>query len=145
MKNLIFKFSIAVVIAAFFSISVSAQKVFVTKTGTKYHTKNCQHAKGGEAMNYRDALAKKFTPCDVCKASAAVYVTASGKAYHKDDCPHAKEGESFSVADAKSKGNKPCAKCSPDGEKKAEVEEEKDDTKKSGKSKPKKGRGKGEE
>lgn len=94
--------------------SAVAQKVYVTKSGNKYHTKDCTHAKGGEAILLKDAQTKKYTACGTCKADAAVYVTASGKSYHTKDCTHAKDGEAMTPAEAK-KNNKPCAKCKPDG------------------------------
>jgi micrococcal nuclease len=42
--------------------------VYVTKTGTKYHRKGCQHLrKSSRAITLKEALAKGYEPCSRCK------------------------------------------------------------------------------
>ncbi len=44
------------------------QTVYVTKTGKKYHTATCRYlAKSKIPMSLKDAKAKGYTPCSVCK------------------------------------------------------------------------------
>jgi methylphosphotriester-DNA--protein-cysteine methyltransferase len=44
-----------------------AQTVFVTKTGKKYHDKNCIHlSKSSIAISLEDAVAKGYTACKNC-------------------------------------------------------------------------------
>jgi TnpA family transposase len=44
------------------------QTVYVTKTGKKYHTATCRYlSKSKIAISLKDAKAKGFTPCSVCK------------------------------------------------------------------------------
>jgi hypothetical protein len=49
---------------------LKAQKVVVTKNGTKYHLQDCRYAAGGSSMDVKDALDKKLVPCEVCKPPA---------------------------------------------------------------------------
>jgi uncharacterized membrane protein YhiD involved in acid resistance len=76
---------LAVVFALFMLVSVAAiaparqaaqqqqtqtkeQTVYVTKTGKKYHTATCRYlAKSKIPMSLKDAKAKGYTPCSVCK------------------------------------------------------------------------------
>jgi hypothetical protein len=66
----------------FFSLSLLAQSapkggpqgrteevtVYFTKTGTKYHREGCRHlSKSKRPMSLKDAKARDFTPCKVCK------------------------------------------------------------------------------
>ncbi len=44
------------------------QTVYITKTGKKYHTATCRYlAKSKIPMSLKDAKAKGFTACSVCK------------------------------------------------------------------------------
>lgn len=50
--------------------ALKAQKVLVTKNGTKYHMQDCRYATGASASDVKDALDKKLVPCEVCKPPA---------------------------------------------------------------------------
>ena len=42
--------------------------VYVTKTGKKYHRDGCRYlSKSKIPMSLKDAIAKGYTPCSVCK------------------------------------------------------------------------------
>jgi hypothetical protein len=44
------------------------QTVYITKTGKKYHTATCRYlAKSKIPMSLKDAKAKGYTPCSVCR------------------------------------------------------------------------------
>jgi hypothetical protein len=46
----------------------SAQTVYVTKTGTKYHKKDCFHLKESKkAVEYAQAVSASYLPCKHCK------------------------------------------------------------------------------
>jgi hypothetical protein len=65
MKKLILLF------VAFFTLAVNsllAQTVYITKTGKKYHTSNCQYLSQSKIeINLQDAIARGYEPCKVCK------------------------------------------------------------------------------
>lgn len=47
----------------------SAQTVYVTETGKKYHAKNCSIAKTGKkGIPLKEAVKEGYEPCKVCKA-----------------------------------------------------------------------------
>ena len=54
-----------------FLVSISqltAQTVYVTKTGKKYHTENCSSlSKSKIAIELKEAIEKGYTPCSKCK------------------------------------------------------------------------------
>jgi fructose-specific component phosphotransferase system IIB-like protein len=100
-------------------LNLSAQTVYVTENGKKYHQKDCQYAKDAKPMSLADAKAKGYTPCSTCckdvKATdIKVYVTENGKKYHMAGCQYAKNGKEMSLADAKAKGYTPCSTCCKD-------------------------------
>jgi hypothetical protein len=42
--------------------------VYITDTGTKYHTSGCQYLDASKtAISLKEACAKGYTPCSVCK------------------------------------------------------------------------------
>ena len=44
------------------------QTVYITKTGKKYHTASCRYlGKSKIPISLKDAKAKGYTPCSVCK------------------------------------------------------------------------------
>jgi hypothetical protein len=44
------------------------ETVYVTKTGKRYHRKNCRHLTSSQrAMSLKDAKAAGYTPCKVCR------------------------------------------------------------------------------
>lgn len=51
------------------SIPDGSVLVYVTKSGTRYHTADCQHAKAGNAspISLAEARARGLTPCSRCK------------------------------------------------------------------------------
>jgi hypothetical protein len=73
----LFAFLLLVGVPAFLPAQYPAQQkqtqtkeliVYVTKTGNKYHTANCRFlAKSKIPMSLKDAKAKSYTPCSVCK------------------------------------------------------------------------------
>lgn len=105
-------------------LNLSAQTVYVTDNGKKYHQKDCQYAKNAKPMSLADAKAKGYTPCSTCCKDAAtadtkVIVTDNGKKYHMPGCQYAKNGKEMSLADAKAKGYTPCSACCKDAAAKA--------------------------
>jgi len=59
----------AIIVTIILSLSqIQAQTVYVTKTGTKYHTKDCNYIRNGStAIDLKDAKNKGLTACSVCK------------------------------------------------------------------------------
>ncbi|WP_139229119.1 DUF5763 domain-containing protein [Algoriphagus aquimarinus] len=57
---------------AFFLLAsqLSAQTVFITKTGANYHKESCRYAKTGWASDLAAAKKKGLTACLVCKPSS---------------------------------------------------------------------------
>ncbi|WP_303318572.1 hypothetical protein Q4Q34_04495 [Flavivirga abyssicola] len=54
-----------------FSINVSSQAVYVTKTGAKYHKGNCRYLKySKKEMTLEKAKSRGYTKCLVCKPTA---------------------------------------------------------------------------
>ncbi len=70
----IFKFAGISLIVFLLSISkISAQTVFITETGKKYHSKNCSLAKKeGKAISLVEAKKQGYTPCTACGADKIV-------------------------------------------------------------------------
>jgi|ERR1035437_8450514 methylphosphotriester-DNA--protein-cysteine methyltransferase len=53
-------------------MAVSAQTVYTTKTGTKYHSLGCQYlARSSYATTVKDALAAGYSACSRCNPPAA--------------------------------------------------------------------------
>ena len=47
--------------------NVSAQKVYVTNSGKKYHSAGCQYlSRSCHAIDLKDAIAEGYTPCSRC-------------------------------------------------------------------------------
>lgn len=50
------------------STNSSAQTVYTTKTGEKYHTENCRYLKySKKEINLQDAIDRGYQACSVCK------------------------------------------------------------------------------
>ena|SRR5690606_12405165 len=50
------------------SVSIKAQTVYLTKTGEKYHEKNCHHLrKSSISISLEDAKDRGYEPCKHCK------------------------------------------------------------------------------
>lgn len=136
MKRLILLF---VFLTFYAGKTVSAQTVYATKSGTKYHTKDCRYAQqSGYPLSMDEAKAKGLSPCGVCHPDAhqaspdsnpgsslqqqtsagdseiKVYITKSGTKYHRATCRYAKTGWEVPISEAKAKGLGPCSVCKPD-------------------------------
>lgn len=115
---------------------INAQKVYITKTGTKFHTASCRYASAGWEVDLATAIAKGLSPCSVCKPSTAqtsttpteapknaqelnssnaqkVYITKTGTKYHTASCRYASVGWEVDLATAIAKGLSPCSVCNP--------------------------------
>ena len=58
------------------SSGMVAQTVYVTKTGKKYHDKNCVHlSKSSIAISFEDAVAKGYTACQNCTSISTTKTT----------------------------------------------------------------------
>ncbi len=86
MKAIIVKsifLSLIFVFASLISGNVSAQDmVFITKNGTKYHKKDCQHVKGkadASSVALTKAKTDKLEACKVCFADAKTAPTTEDK------------------------------------------------------------------
>ncbi len=57
-----------VMLSIAFSANISAQTVYTTKTGEKYHKSNCQYLKySKKEITLEKALELHYSPCSVCK------------------------------------------------------------------------------
>lgn len=66
-------FYIFVFVSCLFLLSIKAQTVYVTDTGKKYHTKNCDKAKTGKkGIELADAKKQGYEPCKFCKNESDV-------------------------------------------------------------------------
>ncbi len=55
------------------SIIASAQTVYITKSGSKYHLSNCSYlSKSKISIDLSEAKEKGFTPCSRCKPDSKV-------------------------------------------------------------------------
>lgn len=58
---------------AFLVINAFSQTVYITKTGTKYHSEGCRYlSKSKIAIDLADAIAKGCEACSVCKPSSKI-------------------------------------------------------------------------
>ena len=54
----------------------NAQTVYITKTGAKYHKESCSYLKYSKiAISLKDAQAKGYTACKVCKPGSGITKT----------------------------------------------------------------------
>lgn len=61
------------------TLSLAAQTVYVTKTGSKYHTAGCRYLRSSSIpMALSDAI-KYYSPCSVCKPPVKVKKEAEVK------------------------------------------------------------------
>jgi hypothetical protein len=68
--------------------SASAQTVYITKSGEKYHSDGCQHLrKSAYAISLADAKEKGYTACKVCKPASKAS-TPSKKGSGKQNTPY---------------------------------------------------------
>src|SRR5258708_1966928 len=89
-------------------------KVYVTKSRTKYHLKECKFAeKDATAIPFADTKGK-YEPCAVCKPDAMVYVTKTGAKFHMKTCQHAgKDPLAMMLAEARARELEACKVCNP--------------------------------
>lgn len=67
----------------FFAVNMSAQSVYVTKTGEKYHKITCPFLKySKKEITYAKALDIRFTACSVCKPNVKVSSVGLGPRPH---------------------------------------------------------------
>ncbi len=61
------------------SYSAHAQTVYVTNTGTKYHSSGCQYlSKSKIAIQMDTAIVKNYSACSVCKPQVTKSSTSQG-------------------------------------------------------------------
>jgi micrococcal nuclease len=105
----------------------SDQTVYITKTGSKYHSENCRYlSKSKIPISLKDAVLS-YSPCSVCNPptiknpslsprtseSATVYVTRTGAKYHRAGCRFLRRSAiPISLEEAK-KHYSPCSVCRP--------------------------------
>lgn len=62
--------SLLIILLFFVVNSSKAQTVYVTESGKKYHTKNCDVAKTGKkGIELSEAKKQGYEPCKVCKVT----------------------------------------------------------------------------
>jgi hypothetical protein len=60
----------------FSSVNVIAQTVYITKTGSKYHSDGCRYlSKSKTAIDLASAISKGYSACSVCKPTTQVTST----------------------------------------------------------------------
>lgn len=112
--------------------------VYITKTGSKYHSGNCRYlSKSKIPILLSDAIAKGYSACSVCggipekktdlfkykdetppqkedsaTSDVTVYITRTGSKYHAFGCRYlSKSCIPISLKEAISKGYTPCSVC----------------------------------
>ncbi len=109
-------------------------KVYITKTGTKYHSNGCRYLSQSKIeMDIAAAVESGYTACSVCKPQVpngdsitnkapsqteqkevTVYITKTGAKYHNAGCRYlSKSMIPISLKNAKSRGYTPCSVCGP--------------------------------
>ncbi len=69
------KHHILIIVITFFVVNIHAQKVYVTKTGEKYHKSNCRYLKQSKKeIKLKDAVNTGYEACKVCKPVKKVTV-----------------------------------------------------------------------
>ena len=56
---------------------ISAQTVFITKTGSKYHTSSCRYLHSSKIETDCSDLSSKYSACSVCDPSCSTSSTSS--------------------------------------------------------------------
>jgi len=57
----------AILILFFIGVNLSAQTVYITKSGTKYHSSGCRYLSQSKiAIDLSDAVNGGYSPCSVC-------------------------------------------------------------------------------
>lgn len=63
------------VLLLFSIVAVEAQTVYITKTGSKYHTGTCRYLSRSKIPISLEAAMKRYGPCSVCKPPISVRKT----------------------------------------------------------------------
>jgi hypothetical protein len=98
---------------------VKETEVYVTKSGEKYHCKDCRTItdKGATAIKLGEAK-KKHQPCAVCKPDSLALVSEKGEKYHTKECKAAgKDAKEIELAAAQTQGLEACKLCHPEAKK----------------------------
>ncbi len=111
-----------------------SDKVYITKTGSKYHSDECRYLSQSKIeIDINDAVSQGYTACSVCKPptlpgngtinkspptteqkEVTVYITKTGAKYHNSGCRYlSKSMIPISLKNAKSSGYTPCSVCGP--------------------------------
>jgi peptidoglycan hydrolase CwlO-like protein len=62
------------------TINVSAQTVYITKTGSKYHNDGCRYLSQSKiSIDLATAISKGYGPCSVCKPPTQVTSSSNNK------------------------------------------------------------------
>ncbi len=135
----------AVLFAALFAVSLFCQSssaadaekpmadaketlVYVTKSGEKYHCKDCRTIadKGAVATTMVEAK-KKLQACAICKPDSIVLISEKGEKYHTKECKVAGENtKEVELAAAQTQGYEACKVCHPELKKEEKKEAPKD-------------------
>ena len=66
-------FLLSIVFTLVLTLTVQSQTVYVTKSGTKYHSAGCRYLKSSSIpISLADAKAKGYSPCSVCNPPTIV-------------------------------------------------------------------------
>ena len=80
---------VVIVIVLIAAVNLSAQTVYITKPGTKYHKSDCRYLSQSKiAVDLKEAVDRGYTPCSVCRPpikSNANYGENTLGAYHTED------------------------------------------------------------
>jgi hypothetical protein len=80
-KNIL---AICVITLFLIGSKLTAQTVYVTETGKKYHAKNCDIVKTGKkGITLEEAKKKRLEPCKVCKVEAESKIAEKPKTIDK--------------------------------------------------------------
>lgn len=85
MKRILF---LLVPVFVFVANIVSAQTVYVTKTGTKYHVADCRYLSQSKiAIELKDAIERGYEPCKVCHPPTSIGDSAQKQTVYKPRPP----------------------------------------------------------
>ena len=100
------------------SIIASAQTVYITKTGSKYHTSSCSYlSKSKINIDLSEAKEKGFTPCSRCKPNPNVDAEVDNESETKSTSEIRKETTTSSRCEAITKSGTRCKRDAKEGSK----------------------------
>jgi len=109
-------------------ISQPNTKVFVSRTGTKYHRDDCRFVSKSKLTTTLALVRGRYTGCSICAppvlkemvkpadpadAKKKVYVTRSGTKYHRDGCRFLAKSKIEMALISARRSHTPCSKCAP--------------------------------